>query len=114
MKHLRNLLKPNNRIEDSGNLLRINALEKQADLGAYYYVIERIINRDKYKSIKIEIADGFRIFPNMVAPLSANICFLKDSGISVDIINHHKSLDDTREGLNNSANVGDNSATRHG
>ncbi len=95
MKRQRNHLTPSKRIEDSGNLLRINALEKQSDLGAYYYVIERIINREKHRSIRIEIADGFRIFPNMVAPLSANICFLKDCGIKVNVLNHHKSLDDT-------------------
>ena len=84
------------RVWAQGKVIHIHALERHTDLRSLNFYFDCILRNPNAKEIILVFEDDFRIFPNMMAPLAAMICFLEEVGIKPKIHNKHPTLHQSR------------------
>lgn len=80
------------RVWAKGKIIHINALERHTDLRTLNFHCDWLLQNPNAKEIIFVFEDGFRIFPNAMAPLAALFCFLESVGIKAKIYNNHVSI----------------------
>jgi hypothetical protein len=80
------------RVWAKGKVIHIHALERHTDLRALNFFCDWLLRNPNAKEIIFVFEDGFRIFPNAMAPLAALLCFLESVGINAKIHNNHASI----------------------
>lgn len=84
------------RVRAHGNTLHINALERHTDLRSLNFYCDRILADKHIKEITLSFENDFRIFPNMMAPLAATLCFLEDVKVKARIESDHPTIHQCR------------------
>lgn len=80
------------RVKATGKVIHVRALERHTDLRAMTFLCDWLLRNPNAKEIIFVFEEGFRIFPNMMAPLAALLCFLDSVGIRTKIHNNHPSI----------------------
>lgn len=80
------------RVWAQGKIIHIHALERHTDLRSLNFYCDCILRNPNAKELVFVFEEDFRIFPNMMAPLAAMICFLEEVGIKAKIHDKHPTL----------------------
>ena len=84
------------RVRANGNTLHIHALERHTDLRSLNFYCDRMLSDQRIKEITFYFEDDFRIFPNMMAPLAATLCFLEEVKVKAKIESNHPTIHQCR------------------
>jgi hypothetical protein len=82
----------NERVWAKGKVIHVQALERHTDLRTLNFHCDWLLRNPNAKEIVFVIEDGFRIFPNMMAPLAALFCFLESVNVRAKIHNNHRTF----------------------
>ena len=80
------------RVWAKGKVIHIRALERHTDLRTLNFHCDWLLRNPNAKEIVFVIEDGFRIFPNMMAPLASMFCFLESVNVKAKIHNNHRTF----------------------
>lgn len=80
------------RVWAQGKIIHIHALERHTDLRALNFYCDCILRNPNAKELIFVFEDEFRVFPNMMAPLSALLCFLEEVGVKAKIHDKHPTI----------------------
>lgn len=84
------------RVRADGNTLHIYALERHTDLRSLNFYCDRILGDQRIKELRFIFENDFRIFPNMMAPLAAILCFLEEVNVKVKVESKHLTIHQCR------------------
>jgi hypothetical protein len=84
----------NERVWAKGKVIHVQALERHTDLRTLNFHCDWLLRNPNAKEIVFVIEDGFRIFPNMMAPLASLFCFLESVNVKAKIHNNHQTFTD--------------------
>jgi hypothetical protein len=72
----------------------VQALERHTDFRALNFHCDWLLRNPNTKEIILIFENGFRIFPNMMAPLASLLSFLESVGVKAKIHNNHATISD--------------------
>lgn len=86
----------NERVWAKGKVIHIQALERHTDFRTLNFHCGWLLRNPNAKEIVFVIEDGFRIFPNMMAPLASLFWFLESVNVRAKIHDNHRTFAECR------------------
>lgn len=94
MGRMSTAIPPTERIWAKGKVIHVQALERHTDFRTLNFHCDWLLRNPNAKEIIFVFEDGFRIFPNMMAPLASLLCFLESVGVKAKIHDNHATISD--------------------